>query len=281
LTVLKWFDIFKPNKSTQKNQYFKEKKVGWVKTRDELDRYYEIGVRKFIGARMLGAMIQTKSEIVRRVLPPPLEPVAEPNGLIFIAEYPETNLGPGYREAALFLNCRYDGERGSYCLSMPIDSEEDRMHNGRDIFGLPKKMASIHIEKKGPEVHGWVERKGIRFVEIRAKLTGTLPELPGLGPSFLFKAMPRIDLTPGFDGPVLLCRQQNDIEMKSLEIGSAELTLRESGADPWAEIEVVKVIASFFMVGDITMRPGKVLCEVDPDVYLPYYFKMIDFFSGK
>jgi len=255
--------------------------MGFVKTRQELDGYYGLGARKFNGAKMLGAMIETRPEIVNRLLPAPLKPAEAPNGLIFIAEYPETNLGPGYREAALFLQCQYQGEKGSYCLSMPIDSEEDRMHNGRDIFGFPKKTAKIHLEKNGSQAHGWVERKGVRFVELKANLTGKIPGLPALGPGFLFKAMPRIDLTPGFDGPVLLCRQQTEVAAKSVEIGSAELVLRESRSDPWAEIEVVKVILAFFLVSDNTMHPGKVLTEVDPASYLPYYFKMLDFFQAE
>jgi acetoacetate decarboxylase len=101
---------------------------------------------------------------------------------MFIAEYPETNLGPGYREAALFLRCQHEGEDGSYCLSMPIMSEEARLYNGRDIFGFPKKMAAIHLERKGGEAEGWVERHGVRFVEIKAQLTGSLPQLPAAGP---------------------------------------------------------------------------------------------------
>jgi hypothetical protein len=29
------------------------------------------------------------------------------------------------------------------------------------------------------------------------------------------------------------------------------------------------------------MLPGSVITEVDADAYLPYYFKITDFFSGK
>jgi hypothetical protein len=93
--------------------------------------------------------------------------------------------------------------------------------------------------------------------------------------------MPRVDLKPGFDGPVLLCKQQTDIQFKSLEIGSAEIKFTESAADPWAEVEVTKVVIAFYLVSDNTMQPGKVLAEVDADAYLPYYFKMLDFFAGK
>lgn len=253
--------------------------MGFTKTAGELAGYYELKSRKFPGAKMMGVVFETRPEIVEKLLPPPLEPTGANNGLMFIAQYPETNLGPGYREAALFLGCQYQGETGNYCLSMPIDSQESRLYNGRDIFGYPKKMASIHLEEDGDRVVGWVERNGIRFVEIETKLMSELPGLPTPGPNFLFKAMPKIDLSPGFDGPVLLCRQQTDIEMKSLKVGSAEVKLQESEFDPWAEVEVLNVMVAYYLTSDNTMQPGSVLQEVDGEAYLPFYFKMTDFFS--
>jgi hypothetical protein len=102
-----------------------------------------------------------------------------------------------------------------------------------------------------------------------------------MGPTFLFKAVPRIDLTPGFDGPVLLASQRTEIQPQSLEIGTAELTLRPSEHDPWAEITDPEVMIAFYIVSDNTMLPGKVLGEVDPDAYLPHYFKMTDFSVGE
>lgn len=254
--------------------------MGFTKTQEELDAYYGLAIRKFYGARMLGVMFETGAEIVERLLPPPLEPPDSPGGLMFIADYPETNLGPGYHEGALFIRCKYRGEAGSYCLSMPID-DEPRMHNGRDIYGFPKKLASIQVARDGADVSGWIERAGVRFVEVKTTLTGELPELPPMGAIFLFKAMPRADLKPGFDGPVLLVRQKTDIEMKSLEIGAAQVTLTPSEADPWAEIEVTGAPLAFYLVSDNTMQPGAVLEEVDPDSFLPYYYKMTDLYTGQ
>ena len=253
--------------------------MGFAKTKEELDKYFSLGVRQFNGAKMMGVMFETKPEITKRLLPPPLELADASNGMIFIAQYPETNLGPGYNEAALFLRCQYKGEIGSYCLSMPV-TREGRMHNGRDVFGFPKKLANIGFEREGAEAHGWAERDGIRFLDIKVKLTGSLPSLPPLGPNFLFKASPKIDLTPGFDGPVLLCRHQTDIDMKSFEIGSTEVTMQESAEDPWAEVEIVKVLVAYYMVSDNTMQPGKVLGEVDPELFIPHYYKMTDFYFG-
>ncbi len=252
--------------------------MSFVKTKEELDEYFGLGERKFIDAQMLGVMFETREDIVKRLLPPPLEQADNPGGMMFIAEYPKTNLGKGYREAAIFLNCKYKGEAGNYCLSMPIDNET-RMHNGRDVFGLPKKLADIHLERNGNKVSGSVTRHGVTFVEIKAELTGSMPQMPPPGPGFTFKAMPRVDLQPGFDGPVKLCRQQTDVEMKSLEIGSAEVNFAESETDPWAEVAIEKITVAYYLVADNTMRPGKVVEEVDPDAFLPYYFKMTDMYS--
>jgi acetoacetate decarboxylase len=254
--------------------------MGFVKTPAELASYYEVPARLFPGAKMLGAMFETRPEIVARLLPPPLKPAESPNAMVFIAEYPQTNLGPGYREAALFLNCQYEGEAGTYCLSMPLDGEEVRCTNGRDIFGFPKKLAKIHLERREDTVHGWVERHGVRFFELKVTLMSSLPSLPATGPNFLFKASPRIDLKPGFDGPVLLCKQTTEVALKSLEVGMPELTFKDSPRDPWSEVEVVNPLAGFYLVSDNTMRPGTVVAKVDGDAYLPHYFKMIDFPVG-
>jgi acetoacetate decarboxylase len=251
--------------------------MGFVKTPDELAKYYEVQARLFPGAKMLGAVFQTKPETVARLLPPPLEPADQAGGLVFVAEYPDTNLGPGYRESALFLNCRYKGEAGTYCLAMPIDSEEVRCTNGRDIFGFPKKLATIRLERDGKTVRGSVERHGVRFLDLKVDLMASMPALPPSGPNFLFKALPRIDLRPGFDGPVLLCKQKTDVALQSLEVGMAELSFHPSERDPWSEIEITNVVMGFYLVSDNTMRPGEIIAEVDGDAYLPYYFKAVDF----
>jgi len=251
----------------------------FVPTPDELDSYYALGVRRFEGARMIGAMFTADDAVTAALLPPPLEQSPMPGGLVFIAEYSDTNLGPGYREAALFLRCSHEGEMGNYCLSMPI-TDETRMANGRDIFGFPKKMAEIGMRREGSRVTGWAERKGVRFLELDVELEGELPLLPPAGPNFLFKASPRIDLRPGFDGPVLLCRQQTDVELVEGELGRGTLKLTPSATDPWAALGDVDVTMAFAIVSNNTMMPGKVLGEVDADAFLPHYFNMTDFFAG-
>lgn len=254
--------------------------MGFKKTVEELKNYYSIKTRDFKDAEMLGVMFNTTPEVIRELLPSPLLPTPSSSGLIFVAQYKDTNLGKGYREAALFLKCQYKGEEGTYCLSMPI-TDETRMVNGRDVFGYPKKMATINLEKSGSEAHAWVERNGVRLLEIKARFSSELPALPPTGPNFLFKAMPKIDLTPGFDGPVFLARQETIINLKKLELGMAQVKLNSSECDSWADVEILNpdMLMSFYLTSDNSMLPGKILTEVDADSFLPHYFKMTDLYT--
>lgn len=254
--------------------------MGFVKSPEEMDRYFSLAVRVFSGARMLGLLYETEPEIVARLLPPPLEPASEPWALCYIADFPDTNLGPGYQEGAIFVRCQYNGEVGNYCLSMPLN-DEARMHNGRNIYGFPKKLGQVSLHREGNVAEGWIERHGIRFVTIRAELTMKLDEPPlKVGPNFLFKYMPAANLSCGFDGPVLLVRQRNEFEYHSFEMGAGEIVFAESPHDPWSEIVCKQVIASYYFTSTNRLLPGDVLTEADPNTFLPYSFSRTDWEFG-
>ena len=57
----------------------------------------------FYDAEMLVVFWETKPDIVARLLPPPLQPAAQPLVTAFVANYPSTNFDVTYRESALFL----------------------------------------------------------------------------------------------------------------------------------------------------------------------------------
>lgn len=255
--------------------------MGFVKTPEELAAYYELRVRVFPDVKMMGMVFGLDAGLSRHLLPPPLEQPELPGGLMFIAEYGETNLGPGYREAALFLRCSYQGTPGSYCLSMPIDSEASRLHNGRDIYGFPKKAAAIGCTWGADRATGWVERGGVRFVELSVERSAELDALPPTGPTYLFKGMPRADLQPGFDGPVFLVSQQTEVTTKKVQVGMPTVKLKDSSLDPWSELAGLEPMMGFVLESENRMLPGKVLGEVDGAAYLPHYFRMTDFYCGK
>jgi acetoacetate decarboxylase len=257
--------------------------MGFVKSMEEL-MANERTSADFFDAEMLSVFWETKPEIVSRLLPPPLKPAEYPLVMAFVADYPKTNFDVSYKETALFLRAVHDGVEGSYCLSMPVTNDM-AMAGGRELFGFPKKMADIHFSKQNESLTGWTERRGTRFMEINAKLTGTFNDpnaadilmQPGnddgtsKAVSYLYQFFPkpggdRLDYNPW------LIRQETLLRPKHLQIGEAEITLTHSDYDPWAEVEVVKMLGAVYTVGDNSMLSADAVVNVDPVAFLPYAF---------
>jgi acetoacetate decarboxylase len=55
-------------------------------------------------------------------------------------------------------------------------------------------------------------------------------------------------------------------------MGEAEIVMKSSDYDPWAEVEIVKLLGAMYTKGNNAMRPGEVVAEVDPAEFAPYAF---------
>ncbi len=242
----------------------------------------------FYDAEMLSVFWETKPEIVARLLPPPLKPAEYPLAMAFVANYPKTNFDVTYRESALFIRAVYEGVEGNYCLAMPVTNDM-ALIGGREFYGYPKKIADIHFNIKGDQAGGWAERHGVRYVEIRAKLSGKFndpdaekrqtrqanPDGSLSGVSFTYRAYPK----PG-GGPLdynpWLHKQETLLRPKTVRFGEGEIVFQPSAYDPWAEVEVVKMLGAVYLVGDNSMLGATALTAVDPMQFAPYGFIKYD-----
>ena len=243
----------------------------------------------FFDAEMLVVTWETRPEIIRGLLPRPLEPGKRPLVTAFVAHYPRTNFDVSYLESALFISAEFEGTPGNYCLSMPV-TNDIAMAAGREMYGYPKKMAQISLEKNGNKITGWTERRGIRFMEIRADLNGKFNTEDAMqimtenartdgernALSYNFKHFPAPD-GKGFDYNPRLISQETILRPKKMEIGQAEIILKSSGYDPWSEVEVVRMLGAVYFVGDNSMIKGKVVAEVNPLEFAPFAFLRWDF----
>jgi acetoacetate decarboxylase len=259
--------------------------MGFVKTLKEIsERYQKNG--EFYDAEVLTVFFETKQEVVEKLLPSPLKPAALPVGAAFVANYPRTNFGVTYLESALSLLAQYNGEEGVFCLAMPV-TDDIALILGREVFGYPKKIARINLEREGNDVKGWTERHGIRFFEVKAKLTGKfndaiaqqmITQRMKTNPDVVvynFKYFPAPE-GEGFDYNPRLVKEVVTRKPKSIEMGEAELVLRPSDHDPWCDVEIVRVLGALYTIGDNTMLPGNVVAEVDQTEFAPYAFMKLD-----
>lgn len=261
--------------------------MGFLKAPEELLKLKRESF-DFYNAEFLSTYWETKPEIVKKLLPPPLKPAKHPVASVFIAKYPRTNFGVSYHEGALFLFAEYDGITGAYCLAMPVDNDM-AMIGGRETFGYPKKMSNIQFEKKEKSFKGSVERLGIKYVEIQAELNnktnakdflkigmdlGLNPAKPG---SIIYNY--KYFLSPnyeGFDYDPRLIREEITMQSSELALGEFEIVLNPSEDDPWYEIEIERLLGCVYLKTNTQMQPGEVVAEIDSKQFEPYAYMKLD-----
>ena len=70
----------------------------------------------------------------------------------------------------------------------------------------------------------------------------------------------------------LLVRQEVQFNPNNIEMGEAEPKLQSSEHDPWGDVDISRVLGAVYSVGNNTMRPGRVVAEVDQNECAPYAF---------
>ena len=123
-------------------------------------------------------------------------------------------------------------------------------------------------------------------MEIHAKLTGKFndPDMQNIltaNPtaedgsskriSYNFKHFPAPE-GGAFDYTPRLVKQETVLRPKEMKFGEAEIIFKPSDYDPWAEVEVVKMLGAIYTRGDNSMLGGKVVAEVRLMEFAPYAF---------
>jgi len=261
--------------------------MGFVKTDEEL-KYLSGLQAHFSDAENVALFWETTPDVVKRLLPPPLEPADFPLVYAFIANYPKINATTPYKEAGLALACKYNGEVGFHCIAMPVTTDM-AMALGREVYGYPKKMAQISFNYGNGVVEGWAERHGVRFFQAKARLTGkpNASDAPAIISKYAqpptkmfqfkhFRAPDRSEEGFKYDYNPRLIRQEISRTTKKMEIGEVEIILDPSENDPWAEVKVVRPLIAMHSVYDSTMEHAKVVAEVDPEKFHKYSYFNFD-----
>ncbi len=249
----------------------------FVKTAEEIRQIQAIYAQpQFLGVRSLTVLFETTPQAIAALLPPPLEPTAEPLGSAWVGEVRNSNCVGPFLGAALYLRARYQDILGSYCVTMPMSTAEAVIF-GRELYGEPKKLAKIVFEREGEHIWGSAERHDIRYLSLRGRMSGRAATGRHETSNFYFKYLPRPDGS-GFDHPPVLVHVTSEANVQAAERGKGELVLRDSPHDPLADIPVSQVIEAVYTEGHVYTR-GRVLCEVDPEAFLPYAFARIDSFE--
>lgn len=268
--------------------------------------FFETHQADYYDAETLGALWLTTPEAVRALLPSPLVPMEIPLLLGYVARFPKTSFDTPYMMGGLFMFCKYKGEVGTYVLSAP-ENDDFPVFSGREILGYPKKMAHLEMNRDGNTMSAFIERRGIRLVEIKAVLDGQpnnpmakeiLAQMSGSGESddsdiqntsnrseasetqpftdginFLFKYAHSAAEGKDFEWPPVIVRQVTRQRLQRIEMGSAEVVLNSSPYDsPWGKVPIAQMLGATYMVSHNTMMPPSVVGDVNEKEFLPFSY---------
>lgn len=218
------------------------------------------------------AVWESDPEAVAAVLPPPLVPTGRPlvRATISRVELPGYPLGAGSVAVAAV----HRGTEGWYPLVMPM-THERALTGGREVFGEPKKLGEVTVERDGPAVRAALARHGIAFVEVRGEVSGPLPvPEPVRKTDFYFKFLPAVDGS-GFDADPVLVHCLRHEKVRTLEKITGEIVLRESRYDPVADLPVRTLVE--LTLGEKTSdQRGRVVERVSARDLLPYVHQRYD-----
>lgn len=218
------------------------------------------------------AIWETDPEVIAAVLPPPLVPADRPLVRVNISACDINGhpLGAG----AVAVRCKHGDIEGDYTLTMPMTTER-AVIGGREVFGEPKKLADVKVERDGDDVVATVRRLGVTYVEVRGTVAEELETpAPRRTLSFYYKFLPAVN-GDGFDADPMLVHVTRNERTRVAHRIDGEVVLRDSDFDPIADLPVRRLI-SITLSERTSDQQGFVAEHVKADLVLPYIHQRYD-----
>jgi acetoacetate decarboxylase len=252
--------------------------MGFVKTAEEIKRIQaSLREPKFYSAQMVTVEYRTRPEIIRRVLPPGLEPTDKPLVKAMIGRWGRSNCVHAFEGGGLYVEARHGEHVGDYCLAMPMSTDAAIIY-GRELFGEPKKQATTTLERRGNRIRAKCVRYGKPILAIDATMEKKEPLAEGGFVNFHYKFLPSADGS-GLQWDPALVMATFKTRVTHHESGRAKLTLGNTVHDPLADIEIVEILGASYVEGDIDSR-CRTLTTVKAAEFLPYAYGKVDDWSA-
>jgi acetoacetate decarboxylase len=225
-------------------------------------------------ATSLVAVYETDAELIASVLPPPIEPGAEPLVKVTVAtvDLGRPGLAP-FGAGSFSVAARHEGTEGWYALLMPMTTEQSVI-GGRETFGEPKKLGEVTLERDGDRVVGKIARLGTTIVELTGTVGEPIDVVDGTRTDFYFKFLPAPD-GKGFDDEASLVYCHRDETTREARAVVGELVLRDSRFDPVADLPVRRLV-SITLAERRSVQRGEIVSRVPAEWLLPYVHQRYD-----
>jgi acetoacetate decarboxylase len=222
---------------------------------------YPKAPNRFVNREYLNVSYETDFEVLRALLPEPLEP--DGNHVIFeVMKMPDSSGFGSYTESGVVIAALYKGEPVNFPLMMYLN-DEPPISGGREIWGFPKKYGEPKLEIIQDTLTGTLDYAGQRVAT--ATMTYKCENLSNDKNEVaqkLGKKQMALKIIPCVSGGVALAQltsfAMTDITVKGAWAGDARLQLFSHVNAPIADLPVRKIIGGNHFIADMTLPYGKV-----------------------
>ena len=263
---------------------FTAAKPSFVLPEDEVKHFAKISDMR--GQEGVYLAFLTRPEVVRELLPEPLEPFAVPVVTLSVCHIKDPTFADNYYETILGIYCTYKGQLGMYPISLLLGGQGAEMATqlGRDNSAIPKKLdAEFVIRKNGAKVEVGVVRRGAQIVKVEMELgsynhplTHVLFQAPapgkktaGSGYYFHFDRLPDENGVWRFTNTCLIRNIVNYTYDAWTQGYITKLEINSSKDDPWGCIPVETIVGGAYAENNLLITALQKLEDVDPEKLMP------------
>lgn len=225
---------------------------------------------------MLSVEFLTDESVIAELLPPPLEPSDSPAVRAMVGRWQSNCVGDFYG-GSVYVAARHEGVEGEYVLAMYMDGDVPTIY-GRDLFGEPKKIAESALLRRGDAFRAWIDRGGVRIMELQGEMSKDTGAFDAEGYNFNFKARPAANGV-GLEEDAILTRAHFEVHATASLEGAGSVVLRGTVHDPLDEIPVRSVKRATYTECDL-IGACEAVARTPADVFLPFHYGRHDDWSA-
>lgn len=222
---------------------------------------YPFGPYRFVNREYFIISFLTDPEVIRQVLPEPLEPLDDPIVNYEWIKMPDSVGFGNYTESGVVIPCKFKGEQVNFVAEMFLDDLAPIVA-GREIWGFPKEYAEVELKVVKDTLIGTLAYAGERVAtgtmmykhyecngeQMREALSRTQINL---------KLIPDVDGSPAI--AQLVAINLEDITIKGAWESPARIHFLPHAQANVGDYKVEKVVKGLHFITDLTLPYGRVI----------------------
>lgn len=221
---------------------------------------------KYNDYKRLSVFGQADEDAVRELLPDQLGYVSN-EFEAFVLSAPDIEGLPPYYEGGVVVSAGYDDIEGAHMLCEYVNNDA-AVAAGREIWGYPKKMATVTFDEDGSTASGTITRNGTNILQLSFSEQDRDLDRPQLFPRLQVKQIPSADGSRyGINQIVKMSFEGDESDFNADDVsqyttGTASIEFGQSETDPLYKLAPTEITGGTVTTGSFHLGTGEVVADL-------------------